>query len=137
MKTTRPKGQPPPRLPNLIIIGAMKCGTTSLKRIFAFLGLPALRLSPQIRYRLNSSAFKRRLTARGRRLGRSALIGGLQRLPAELHGPLEKLLLLPFTRRLAAPRVPDRLYRRLAELLKPEADRLRRITGQPFAGWRV
>jgi hypothetical protein len=40
-------------------------------------------------------------------------------------------------RRVPVPRLTDSQRERLVERLAPEAQRLRALTGQPFAGWSV
>jgi hypothetical protein len=105
----------------------------TMARIFRFLGVDDSVSSPAWERRLNRSSDKRR----PRRLlggpGGRAGVRLLRRLPERAAAPLRPVLTRPIER----PALDRALRERLAEALRPDAERLRAHTGQTFATWSL
>jgi hypothetical protein len=109
----------------------------ALTRIFGFLGADSGFTSPGFDEELNVGSTKRSHNpayagARDSRLG-----DAWRRLPESVRRPISGA-----ARRAAAPPVKrpkpgEKLRAAMEQRLAPEAERLREMTGQPFAGWSV
>ena len=102
-------------LPNLIVIGAAKCGTTSLHEY--------LDLHPEI------------LMSREKEPALDRTLG-----PARaqvVRGQAPRALKARFRSATVMPVLEDDLRQELAYELRPEVERLRAETGLPFAGWSL
>jgi hypothetical protein len=108
----------------------------TLTRIFRFLGVdPAFR-SARFMWRWNRSATKRRLTPRGAGL-RPVLRRLLRALPFEVRGPIERMILVPFSRPCPRPEVSNELRLAACELFRSDTEALRRLTGFELLTWSV
>jgi hypothetical protein len=105
----------------------------TLHRVFTFLGVDPSFRSPRFADVLNTREEQYRLGPAAARFARLAARLGGQRAPAEVRAAMTRLA----GRRVDRPELGADLRRRLAETLAPEAERLRRLTGQSFAGWSV
>jgi hypothetical protein len=110
--------------------------TAALHRIFRYVGVREIATAvaaPELNVSAGSIRRNRagKLVAAGlaRTLGRERA----GRLRAHVPEPLTR----PLTRTLEPPRVEGELRYRLEEILRPEAERLRRLTGLPFESWSV
>jgi hypothetical protein len=106
--------------------------------VFRFIGVDESFESP--RFVIQHNALREeRLTKAGRRTANllDRIIGEHRTWQLRARTPLA--LQRPFTRHAGVPPVEldERLRSRLAECLREEADRLRVLTGQPFASWSV
>ena len=105
--------------------------TETMRRVFTFLGVDPDFISPVFTQELNAHAEKRGLN----RVGRWAFSS--DRLPKPLRRALRRHGMPLVTRRVPVPRLTDVQRERLVDRLAPEAQRLRAVTGQSFAGWSV
>lgn len=106
----------------------------TLARAFAFLEVDAAFTSPAFETRHNTRAELRRPTAVGRGLERTGLRGAARRaLPGGLRASLRGVT----SRRIPEPVLDEGTRAGLIEELRPEAERLRRLTGLRLEGWSV
>jgi hypothetical protein len=111
---------------------------TTLQRIFAFLGVDRGFWSPALEEELNTRQDKRMLTPKGARLFNGWIDPGARRLMGGRWAQLR-----PYVRRALSEQVAERpavageLRERLIDLLQPEVDRLRELTGERFASWSL
>jgi hypothetical protein len=102
--------------------------------VLGFLGVDsgvALNLDSEF----NVGETKERMTPAGARVW-FAVQPVVKRLPAGARSRLTGSRLFPLER-IGRPALSDRMRELLTEELKPEADRLRALTGMDFAGWSV
>ena len=71
------------------------------------------------------------------RLRASAAGRALELVPARVRAPVTRRLRSALSRPVARQELPDALRERLADLLAPEAERLRSLTGRRFEGWSL
>ncbi len=117
----------------------------TLQRIFRFLGVADSFVSEGFEYNANPSlerreprpvmaALERRRRRRGRRM---RITGARQVLPGPVRGAVRRswrrLSLRPTDR----PELTPEMRKRLADLVRPDAARLRELTGERFASWSV
>lgn len=111
---------------------------STLHRIFAFLGVDQDFWSPALVEELNTRADKYALTPLGERLFHGWIDPACRRL-MQRHWPGLK----PAVRRVLSediairPAVEGEVRDRLVATLQPEVDRLRELTGEPFANWSM
>ena len=103
----------------------------TMRSVFAFLGVDPDFTSPAFSRELNAHVDKPGLS----RFGHWAYTS--ERLPARVRSLVVRHGGRLLTRRVPIPRLSDPQRERLLEHLAPEAERLRALTGQPFAGWSV
>ncbi len=110
----------------------------TLREIFGYLGVKDTFHSPRFDEERNTHSEKYALTSVGKPLWNRALGPAVRRLPTALEDPVRRHAIRRLSRPITAPSVIDPEFRpRLEALLKGEADRLRALTGQPFASWSV
>jgi hypothetical protein len=109
----------------------------TLRGIFAFLGVDPDVPLDGVEREYNAGADKRRMTPARYWLWDSVVKRVVLRLPQRHHRAAERRLLPLFSKRIEKPTLSDDRRAELAAVLRPEADRLRELTGQPFAGWSV
>ncbi|MBW1859793.1 MAG: hypothetical protein JRI70_06885 [Deltaproteobacteria bacterium] len=83
------------------------------------------------------SKYKRRKTPVGLRLETMRAMKTIQLLPYEMRGPVEKLIYLPFSRKVGRPEVDADLRQRLIDVFQEDVNRLRKYTGRNFETWSV
>lgn len=108
----------------------------TMARAFDFLGVDPSFSSPEFARVLNPRAGKWRLNAAGWwvvRRGGADLVRRVEALP----GPLRAAGLRLVARPVEPPELRPETRAALAETLRPDAERLRAMTGQPFEGWSV
>jgi hypothetical protein len=110
----------------------------TLRRIFTFLEVDARFWDPAFEDERNTSAEKYAFTPLGERLFQGA-IDPLGRRLAPRRWPrlscsVRRALAKPISER---PRIEGELRARLESMLAPEVDRLRALTGEPFASWSL
>jgi hypothetical protein len=109
----------------------------TLRALFTFLGVdPDVPLNG-VEREYNAGADKRRMTPARFWLWHNLVRRAVLRLPAHYHRPAERRLLPVFSLPIEKPALSDGRRAALAAVLRPEAERLRELTGQPFAGWSV
>ena len=107
----------------------------TMKKVYSFLNVDSSFRSSRFSFTWHESRFNRKQTRFGEVLEGLSLKEKLRFLPFESRGALERLLLLPFSRRVKRPRLDERLRRDITEFLKPDVDRLRAYTGNRFPEW--
>jgi hypothetical protein len=111
---------------------------STLRRIFTFLGVDPNFWSPASEQELNTRADKYALTPLGGRLFHGWIDPACRRL---IPGRWSELR--PVVRRRLSQKISDRpviegqMRDRLTTMLQPEVDRLRELTGEPFASWSL
>ena len=109
----------------------------SLARIFGFLDLPAIELDEEALRPRNAYGSKGVLPGWYRALRRPALIRLAHRLPTERLSSLRSFVRNRVSKPVQRPEPADETISRLREVLAPEMDDLRAMTGLDFAGWSV
>lgn len=109
----------------------------TLRRVFEFLGVDAEFSNRRWQRRLHRTTWKRKKTPLGRWIARSAPLKLLYRLPPDRRALVERLLFLPFSRKLERPALSEDLRRELAARLGDELEAFRALTGRRFEGWSV
>jgi hypothetical protein len=109
----------------------------TLGEIFTFLEVDAEFDTAAFDVRLNATAGKTRVSPGYRHFQHMAARMGVMHIPAAVRGPAAHAMRARFSTPVARPQLDAGLRAGLAEVLKPDADRLREITGKDFAGWSV
>jgi hypothetical protein len=120
---------------DLADLGADVVGT--MARVFAFLGLDAPAASAEDYGRHNTRDEKYQVPGWLLRLRKGPLLRAFRKLPA---GPRRMISMAAWRRSgnlVERPTLTPATEARLRELLAPEAQRLRELTGEPFASWSV
>ncbi len=111
--------------------------TGVIEESFRFIGVDPLFRSPAYARQLNTRGDKRALGGVATMVWNGVLrpVGGWLPEPARKRAgpPLKRAL----SRSVEAARLDPETEGRLREMLKPEADRLRQITGREFASWSI
>jgi Sulfotransferase domain len=109
----------------------------TLRAVFRFLDVDDGYWSPEFDRVHGARGRKAQWTWTGTRLAESRLAGAIRRLP---HGP-RRAVLGParrvMTRKIESPVVDEDLHRRLRDACRAEVERLRELTGKPFASWQI
>ena len=109
-----------------------------LREAFGFLGVDADYESPRFDEVLNTKRDQVRFSATGARLRDSRLARFVHaRVPRKLRGPVTKPLTRMLSEPVDRPELSPGVRAELEEALAPEAERLRELTGKPFASWSV
>lgn len=108
----------------------------TLQRVFRFLGVDDAFWSPRFRLALHRSDLRLQATPAGLRL-KGSLRRLLRPLPFALRGPVERLVLLPLSRPISAPRLDGELREMAQSLFRRDAQALRAHTGLTLGGWCV
>ena len=105
---------------------------------FRFLGVDDGFESDRFRDEQNARSEKYALTRLGLPLWNRALGPAARRLPERLRVPVSRVALRALSRRIDVyPVISPEIRPQLEGLLHDEAERLRRLTGKPFATWTV
>ena len=111
--------------------------TAVLREIFGFLNV-STDFTPNAEKLYNETTSHRQLSDRYRAAREGRAAQAFRRLPEPVRRPLRRPLQYAFSRRLTKrPGLDPGTRARLAEIYRPEADRLRRLTGRQFASWSV
>lgn len=109
----------------------------TMQEVFTFLDLPSLGRHPALRAEHYRGEEKLELGPAGERL-RSSLPGRARHVvPGPLRAPLTRRLRAVLSEPVEPQRLSPQLSAALRERLRPEAERLRTMTGRAFAGWSV
>jgi hypothetical protein len=109
-----------------------------LREAFRFLEVDETFESPRFKQLLNTERDQVRFSPVGARLKDTRLARFVQwRVPREVRGPITKPLTRLLSQRVERPQLSSELRTELAETLKPEVERLRELTGKPFANWSL
>lgn len=112
--------------------------TTTLRKVFDFLGVNPNFYSPIYRLEQHKSSRKRQKTALGQKIADTVMGQTLARIPETWGGEwLNQLLYLPFSRPIAKPAVSVELTQWLRVHLQADIDQLRQFTGNRFESWSV
>ncbi len=107
----------------------------TLQKIFHFLDVDESFHSNKFSLIWHKSKYKRRKTRLGLRLEGSPIRKAIQLLPFEMRGAAEKLLYLPFSRKVERPVLNERLRETIADFLKDDINHLREYAGCDFESW--
>lgn len=108
-----------------------------LAEAFAFLDVDASFVSPEFSRHLNTSSEWRRARPGYARVRRAVLAAGAERVPASVRAVVGRPLRRRFSPPLDRPVASEVFSDELRELLRGEADELRRMTGLGFEKWSV
>ena len=109
----------------------------AIREVFRFLEVNEDFTSPEFDRELNTRRSQRRLTGTGHSLRRSAPAAAFRALPPRVRQPLRFVARRGLSRRVRRPPVTPAIRAQLEALFKPEANRLREITGQRFENWSL
>ena len=109
----------------------------TMRQVFQFLEVDPDFHSSVFDSELNTRRDKRAMTGAGSVLWQRALLPAGRRLPAAIKVRGRAPLHRAFSRPVAVPPLDPEVESGLRELLRPEADRLRRLTGKAFATWSI
>lgn len=110
----------------------------TLREVFAFLGVDESFDSPRFDHVRNVTKGKRRIRWRSPLLPRNLHPSqGDHFLRWTTRARIKGVVYRPFTERVERPLLDPERRRGFAEVLKPDADRLRELTGKEFADWSV
>jgi hypothetical protein len=110
---------------------------TTLRRIFRFLGVDEVVASADFSAELNRGEAKRLPSRRYARLRESSLGRAWRRLPGRVRVPVGRRVMRGFTAPAERPNLEDDLRLALGDIFRPEAERLRALTGLSFASWSL
>ena len=125
---------------NILIITSEDLNTNrrkTMKKIFNFLNVDDAFYSTRFLSAWHKSKYKRRRKQNRLRLQGSPVMKIIKLLPFEMRGLVEKLLFLPFTRKVKRPVLDEGLRQKIIEFLQDDINRLRKHTGCDFEGWFV
>lgn len=117
--------------------GLRSSPAATLASAFAFLEVDDSFVSPEFTRRLNSSGQWRRPRPTYARARRAVLAAGAERIPAPWRATVGRPLRRAFSPPLQRPPAAEVCDEELREALRAEAERLREMTGKPFARWSV
>jgi len=109
----------------------------TLRRVFDFLEVDESFSAPAFKLELNTRSDKQALTDRGRVLWHGALVPLGRRLPLSVRRAVRTPTRRLLSRQVATPSLSAELRDRLRRLLRPEAERLRALTGLELDSWCV
>jgi Sulfotransferase domain len=109
-----------------------------LREAFRFLGVDDGFDTPRFDEVLNTRRDQVRFNRLGARLRDSRPARYVAwRVPRRVRGPVTKPLTRLVSRRVERPELSPELRTELTDVLRPEAKRLRELTGKPFASWSL
>ena len=109
----------------------------TLREVFAFAGVEEGFESEAFASRHNVGVNRRRRMTTYSLIRRRAMALGVGRVPERVRRPLGQRLGRLFSRPVERPQLDTETLPGLTALLREEANRLRELTGKPFAGWSV
>ncbi len=109
----------------------------TLARIFAFAGVDEAFWSPSFEVERNTREEKRALTPAGGPVYRRLIDPAGRRIAADRWRQAAPRVRRALSRPVERPELDTRTRARLEDIFRPEAERLRALTGQAFAGWSV
>ena len=109
----------------------------TLRRVFAFLGVDEAFDTPEFDTARHVTSNKRVMRLRGPLVPRRVAPSETGRIPHVVRARVKRTLLRPLSAPARWPELPPEDRAALDVLLRPEADRLRALTGEAFAGWSV
>jgi hypothetical protein len=109
----------------------------TLKKVFRFLNVDDSFESYRFFFVWYKSKYRRRKGQFGLRLESSPLFKGIKRLPFEFIGPVEKLLLFPFSYKIEQPFLTKKQLQNLKDFFKKDLESLKKFTGQDFRTWLI
>lgn len=109
----------------------------TLRRVFEFLDVDPDFVSPRFAERHRTADGKRELTGVGASLRRGRVAAAVRRMPERQRQALFKPVKRMLSRTLEEPALSEEAEQRLRGALRDEVGRLRELTGQEFATWRI
>ncbi len=110
----------------------------TLREAFRFLEVDESFDSPRFDELVNTKRDQVRFSRAGERLKETRLAHFVNaRVPRKVRAPITKPLTRLLSDRVERPELPPGLRDELAQVLAPEVERLRELTGKPFASWSV
>src|SRR5919108_612123 len=129
-------------LPNLLIIGAAKCGTTSLHRYLdqhpdiSMAGGDGLS-AKELRF-FTDPDWRDELDRYARHFSAEVAVGRFGRgLPTPVRRAVGRPMRRALSRSIETPVIDDRLRAKLTAILQDEADRFRELAGRDFPHWAL
>lgn len=107
----------------------------TLRRVCEFLDVDPDIPLPDLR--LHRTTTKRRRTKAGTWIECSPIGRGLRQLPQWIEWRVQRMLYLPFSRRIERPTLSERDRAALAERLREDTNRFREFAGRAFEHWSV
>jgi hypothetical protein len=108
----------------------------TLRAVFGFLGVDPSFDSPRFDEIRNPSSELRRIVG-PRWMSMNMRPKPIGRLPWRVRARARRILYGPFSRRVERPEMEPELRDEVAEHLKPDVNRLRRLTGRAFPEWSI
>jgi hypothetical protein len=109
----------------------------TLRQVFRFLGVEETFSHARFSEEWHHTALRRKLTETGRLVEAQLRRAGIGKLPPKLAWKFKYAFLLPFSRAVERPALDEELRERLADALRNDMERLRRLTGRMFESWSV
>ncbi len=109
----------------------------TIRQVFRFLDVDPDFDSPAFDAELNSRREKRALGALGSAVWARAMVPAGRLVPAGAKDRVRIPLRRALSRTVDTPPLDEEIESSLRELLRPEVDRLRQLTGRRFAGWSL
>jgi sulfotransferase family protein len=109
----------------------------TLETVFRFLAVAASFSTKKFQRLEHRSSDKRQKTALGLQVARLPLTRLLRHLSPHNQWYCERLLYLPFSRKVDKPQAGPELRRRLLDYLRDDGKRMQEYAGRTFAGWCV
>jgi hypothetical protein len=109
----------------------------TIERTFRFLGVDESYRSPEFKSELNTRRDKKAITKSGQLLLDRAFVPLGKTLPVGIRQRTAPVLRGLLSRRVGIPALEERTIAELKELLSPEVERFRCLTGMEFATWSM
>ncbi|MBC8255191.1 MAG: sulfotransferase domain-containing protein [Ardenticatenia bacterium] len=109
----------------------------TMQEVFRFLEVDDTFYSPRFARLRHPSGGKRRKTALGSRLARTALMRAVERWPFGIREKVKAVVYFPFSRPIPRPTLDEHVWEVLANYLRDDINRLRAYTGRDFEAWCV
>ena len=107
----------------------------TLQKIFSFLNVDDSFYCEEFSNMVNKSSIKRRKNRIGSLLAQLNQTDIVKRFPCELREKIGKIILFPFSKKIALPQVSENLRQELIDNIKDDTNRLRQYTGRDFNDW--
>jgi hypothetical protein len=109
----------------------------TIQAAFRFIGVDDRYRSAAFEGQLNARGDKRALTGAGAGLWDRVLVPAGQVVPEGIRGRAAPPLRRVLSRQVETPPLPEQIETGLREMLRPEVERLRSLTGKEFASWSM
>ena len=109
----------------------------TLRHVFAFVGVDETFDTPEFDAQRHVTSNKRLMRVRGPLIPRRVTPKDTGRVPWAVRARVKRTLLRPLSVQARWPELPPEDRAALEAILRPEAERLRALTGRTFPGWSV